>query len=59
MKKQINLIKEEIPSIKKIKDIKKIPNYKETNKNDLSKEVITTLPEWSIEPPLKINRGQK
>lgn len=38
-----------------------LPNLKQTqtpepNNND---ETIEKLPEWSIEPPIEINRGQK
>lgn len=52
MEEQIKEIKEELPSIKSIEPEK-------TETKEPNKEVINTLPEWSIEPPLKINRGQK
>lgn len=42
---------EEIPKIKEIKPL-------EEPKKVSSKEVITELPKWSIEPPLEINRGK-
>lgn len=52
MEEQIKEIKEELPSIKSIE-------IEKTETKEPNKEVINTLPEWSIEPPLKINRGQK
>lgn len=49
MEEQIKIIKEEIPNLKNNNEPVKEPN----------KEIITNLPVWSIEPPIKINRGQK
>lgn len=40
---------------KEIKEIK-LPDLK---KNNNEEEKINNLPEWSIEPPIEINRGQK
>lgn len=55
MNEQIKPINENITNIKEIKEIKE----PKENKSENNSEIITTLPEWSIEPPLKINRGQK
>lgn len=41
--------KEEIPSIKNLTPIEPIKQNK--------KDIITKLPEWSIEPPIEIKRG--
>lgn len=41
---------------KPIKIIKQIINPATNKKN---KEIIATLPSWSIEPPLEIKRGNK
>ena len=49
MNEQIKKIEEELPNIKPVKEEPK----------EVKKEVINNLPTWSIEPPLKINRGQK
>ena len=45
--------------VKQIKEESQITKTKEPTKVEENKEVITNLPEWSIEPPLKINRGNK
>lgn len=52
MNEQITKIEEELPNIKPVKEESK-------EVNEVKKEVINNLPTWSIEPPLKINRGQK
>lgn len=37
---------------------KQVNNNDQVNKlNDIKKDVINKLPEWSIEPPVEINRG--
>jgi hypothetical protein len=47
---------EEEPKKEEKKDIN-LPNLKKAIiEND---DLIAKLPEWSIEPPLEINRGQK
>ncbi len=33
-----------------------LPNLKEPNKQN--QELIVELPDWNIEPPVEINRGQ-
>lgn len=51
MEEQIKPITtEELPQIKEIQ----LPEQKQ----EPSKEVITELPSWSLEPPLEINRGK-
>lgn len=39
--------------------IKKQEPVKEQTPNNKNTKTINNLPTWSIEPPLKINRGQK
>lgn len=46
-----------IKPIEETNQIKKIETPKNNNENKT--KTITNLPTWSIEPPLKINRGQK
>jgi len=49
-------IEEEPKKEEQIKDLN-LPNLK---KNIIDNpDLIAKLPEWSIEPPLEINRGQK
>ena len=46
-KEEINL-----PNLKEIKEIVEEPRHPK-------EEIISQLPEWSIEPPIEINRGQR
>lgn len=41
------------------KKISYTTEVKEEKKHEQKEEIITKLPEWSIEPPLEIKRGLK
>ncbi len=41
----------------KSKEIVNLPDLKK--KEEEPKKVVTKLPNWNIEPPIEINRGQK
>ena len=41
-----------LPNLKEIKEIVEEPK-------PVKDEILSQLPEWSIEPPIEINRGQK
>lgn len=58
MEEQIKPIVEENVNANKI-DKKEIvlPDMKNVSNNSSNNDIIDTLPDWSIEPPLEINRG--
>ena len=47
-----NKVEINLPNLKAIKEIVEEPKEEK-------EEVINVLPEWSIEPPIEINRGQR
>ena len=36
-----------------------LPNLKNNPEQNNTEEIINKLPEWNIEPPIEINRGQQ